>query len=240
MRPRFFCPGLPDAGAEIALPAEVAHHADRVLRLRAGDGVRLFDGEGREADAVLVALGRDARALIERCGQIEREAPLAITLVQALATGDKMDWVVQKAVELGVTRIQPILAERSVLRLDGERAEKRRAHWQQVAVAAAGQCGRNRIADVGPQMTLPQFLATASAVPRWILAPEGAGRLSQQPQPAGGVALLVGPEGGWSEREETAAALAGCVAVSLGPRILRTETAGLAAAAACLALWGDY
>jgi len=141
MLPRFFCPELAPAGQEMALPEAVAHHADRVLRLKPGQEVSLFDGEGREARAELLAFGRDPRARIAELAEIDREPPIAITLVQALATGDKMDWIVQKAVELGVTSFQPVSAERSVLRLDGERAAKRVEHWRQVAVSAAEQCG---------------------------------------------------------------------------------------------------
>ncbi|WP_341677842.1 16S rRNA (uracil(1498)-N(3))-methyltransferase [Niveibacterium sp. SC-1] len=240
MHPRFFCPDLPDAGQDCPLPEAVAHHAERVLRLRVGEPIVLFDGEGVEAQAEIVRLGREAAAYIRTRTQVDREAPLIITLVQALATGDKMDWIVQKAVELGVSQVVPVAAERSVLRLEGERAAKRVAHWQQIAVSAAEQSGRNRILHVAPLVGLPQWLTTARGSLCWMLEPEAGERLSRKPRPEGAVSLLVGPEGGWSDRELAAARGEGCEAVALGPRVLRTETAGLAATAAMMALWGDY
>ncbi|QSI77822.1 16S rRNA (uracil(1498)-N(3))-methyltransferase [Niveibacterium microcysteis] len=240
MHARFFCPDLPAAGHEFTLPPEVAHHADRVLRLRAGTRVTLFDGAGHEAEAVLLQLGRDPLARIESVVALNREAPLTVTLVQALATGDKMDWIVQKAVELGFATVQPVAAERSVLKLDGARAEKRVEHWRQVAVSACEQSGRNRVMPVDGLLTLPQWLAQPFAGERWVLSPEGGERLSALPAPTTPVALMIGPEGGWSERELAAARAAGCKPLALGPRILRTETAGIAAMAAMLALWGDF
>ncbi|MCX9158177.1 16S rRNA (uracil(1498)-N(3))-methyltransferase [Niveibacterium sp. 24ML] len=240
MHARFFCPELPAAGHEFTLPPEVAHHADRVLRLRAGEQVTLFDGAGNEAEATLLQLGRDPRARIDALHETDREAPLKVTLVQALATGDKMDWIVQKAVELGIAAVQPVAAERSVLRLDGARAEKRVEHWQQVAVSACEQSGRNCLMPVASIRALPQWLAEPFAGERWVLAPEGGERLSKLGAPTQPVALMIGPEGGWSDRELGAAKAAGCRPVALGPRILRTETAGIAAMAAMLALWGDY
>lgn len=240
MHARFFCPDLPAAGDEFTLPDEVAHHADRVLRLRAGERVTLFDGDGHEAEATLLQLGRAPRARIDAIVALNREAPLQVTLVQGLATGDKMDWIVQKAVELGIAGVQPLAAERSVLRLDGARAEKRVEHWQQVAVSACEQSGRNRLMPVAPIRTLPQWLAEAPVGERWMLSPEGGERLSSLAAPTAPVALLIGPEGGWSEREQAAARSAGCRPVALGPRVLRTETAGIAAMAAMLALWGDF
>ncbi len=240
MLPRFFCPALASAGEEMTLPAAAAHHADRVLRLRPGQHVLLFDGEGGEARAQILAFGRDSRVRIDVLAQMDREPPLSITLVQALATGDKMDWIVQKAVELGVACFQPVSAERSVLRLDGERAAKRVEHWRQVAIAAAEQCGRNRLMRLEPLIGLPQWLAVSHGMSRWMLDPQAGVRLSAKPAPKAPVALLIGPEGGWAEGELMALQAAGCEEVSLGPRVLRTETAGVAAMAAMLALWGDF
>ncbi len=240
MLPRFFCPALAFPSEEIALPPAVAHHADRVLRLKPGQEVILFDGDGREARVELVTLGREPMARVVALATVDREPPLAITLVQALATGDKMDWIVQKAVELGVARFQPIAAERSVLRLDGERAVRRVEHWRQVAVSAAEQCGRNRLMVVEPITSLPGWLSASSCEVRWALDPEAGQRLGSRGAPQGPVALLIGPEGGWAERELAALRAAGCEGLTLGPRVLRTETAGLAAVAAMLALWGDF
>lgn len=240
MPARFHCPLPLAADVLLPLPAEVAHHAVRVLRLRNGETVGVFDGAGTEFLGELCEhAGKPAVHLRERV-TAGREAPLAVTLVQALAVADKMDWIVQKAVELGAATVQPVEAERCVLKLAGERAGKRGEHWRQVAVAAAEQCGRSRLCEIGELQKLAAWLGRPVAGERWILAPVGGTKLSAMPPPQGPVSLLVGPEGGWSGAELAAAQAAGCRAVSLGPRVLRTETAGLAALAAMMALWGDY
>jgi 16S rRNA (uracil1498-N3)-methyltransferase len=238
---RFFCPGPLVEGTDIALPREVAHHAERVLRLAAGDEVILFDGSGAEFSARLTVLGARAGAWISARQAPERESPLALTLVQALASGDKMDWIIQKAVELGVSGVIPVAAERSVLKLAGERAEKRLAHWRQVVVAACEQCGRNRVPEVAEVAPLPRYLGEhRSGILRLLLDPLEGRRLTELARPEGAVHLLVGPEGGWSEAELQAARAAGCTSIRLGPRVLRTETAGLAVTAALQTLWGDF
>ncbi|MCK2089526.1 16S rRNA (uracil(1498)-N(3))-methyltransferase [Thauera aromatica] len=237
---RFHFPDRLPAGGEVVLPEALAHHALRVLRLREGEALALFDGEGGEVAARLVVRGKTAVAVLGERSAADRESPLQVVLVQALATGDKMDWIVQKAVELGVAAIQPVQAERSVLRLGGERADKRVAHWQQVAVSACEQCGRNRIPEVRPVQALGQWLASHREARNYLLAPGGASGFADAPRPPAGVHLLVGPEGGWSEAELAAADAAGCQRVSLGPRVLRTETAGLAALAVVQARWGDF
>ncbi|MBS1209884.1 MAG: ribosomal methyltransferase RsmE [Proteobacteria bacterium] len=240
MPPRFHCPLQLSLGQDLLLPAEVAHHAVRVLRLRYGEDVVVFDGAGEEYLGELLDLaGKPAVRLRERL-LVEREAPLRITLVQALAVADKMDWIVQKAVELGAAAFQPIEAERCVLKLAGDRVGKRIEHWRQVAVSAAEQCGRKRLCEVHALARLPAWLGQPDVGERWILAPEEGRALSEMPRPAGPVSLLIGPEGGWSDKELAAAQAAGCRPVRLGPRVLRTETAGLAAIAAMMALWGDY
>jgi len=222
------------------LPAAVAHHAERVLRLAVGDPVTLFDGQGGECAASILAFGREALARLGPRLAIECESPLQITLVQALASGDKMDWIVQKAVELGVAAVQPVAAERSVLKLAGERADKRVAHWQQVAVAACEQSGRNRVPVVGEILPLAKYLARPFDGTRLILAPGADGALARKARPGRPVAILIGPEGGWSPAELDLAARAGCAPLALGPRVLRTETAGLAALAAMQTMWGDF
>ncbi len=237
---RFHFPAALPAGGEVQLPEALAHHAVRVLRLAHGDPVLVFDGNGGEIEATLAVRGKAVFARLGEHHRVERESPLAVVLVQALASGDKMDWVVQKAVELGAVAIQPLQAERSVLRLSGERADKRLAHWRQVAVAASEQCGRNRIAEVRPVMSLASWLAASAGALRYVLAPGGACGLGGAACPAQAVHLLIGPEGGWSEAELAACDAAGCIRLTLGPRILRTETAGLAALAAMQARWGDF
>lgn len=237
---RFHFPDRLPAGGEVALPDALAHHALRVLRLRDGEAVVLFDGSGGEVEARLAVRGKAVFAQLGEARAVERESPLRIVLVQALASGDKMDWVVQKAVELGAHAVQPVQAERSVLRLAGERADKRVAHWQQVAVAACEQCGRNRVPEIRPLQALAPWLGAHRDALNYVLAPGGAAGFADEPEPKDVVHLLVGPEGGWSEVEMAAFDAAGCHRVRLGPRVLRTETAGLAAVAALQARWGDF
>jgi 16S rRNA (uracil1498-N3)-methyltransferase len=240
MPPRFHCP-LPLAEhLKLRLPDEVAHHALRVLRLRYGEQVSVFDGEGAEFEAELIQLDGEAGVQLGRRVSLDREAPLRVTLVQALAVADKMDWIVQKAVELGAVAVRPVDAERCVLKLVGERAGKRVEHWRQVAASAAEQCGRSRLCRVDALCRISTLLGEADQGERWILSPEEGEALSAMPRPEGPVSLLIGPEGGWSETELAAARAVGCKPVRLGPRVLRTETAGLAALAAMMALWGDF
>lgn len=241
MDPRFFCPEPMVVGTTLRLPEAVAHHAFRVLRLRVGDAIVLFDGQGGEYWARLASAGREAAATIEAFEPVERESPLALTLVQALPAGDKMDWIVEKAVELGVARLIPVMAERSVVRLAGERAEKRVAHLRGVARAACEQCGRNRLPEVEPIVALGDFLARGRGAGGLcvVLAPGGR-PLDAMNAPDRKVTLMVGPEGGWSAAELAAMQATGWSELALGSRILRTETAGLAALAALQARWGDF
>lgn len=240
MKPRFFCP-LPDEPAGVlALPAPVAHHVERVLRLSAGDPLTLFDGRGFEVDARLEGKGRELRAILGGRRSPLRESALQITLMQCLAASDKMDWIVQKAVELGVARVQPVSSRRAVVRLAGDRAQRRVEHWQQIAVAACEQCGRNVVPEVMPLITFEQAVSGADGQ-RLLLHPEGgvplreAGLKADQP-----ITLLIGPEGGFDNDELQAACGSGFVALTLGPRVLRTETAGAAVVAALNALIGDF
>lgn len=225
----------------MALPEKAAHHLARVLRVREGEWLTLFDGHGGEYPALVdsVARGEVVVTVGEHC-PIERESALAVTLVQALQAADKMDVTIQKAVELGAVRIVPVAAERSVLRLAGERAEKRLAHWRQVAISACEQCGRNRVPTIEPIRGLADWLGEPSPVPlRLLLSPAGAEGLSALP-PAESMEILVGPEGGFAEHEMTSALRVGYRPLRLGPRVLRTETAGLAMLAALQARWGDF
>lgn len=241
MIPRFFCPFPLTPGATVELPEAVAHHALTVLKVGAGETVILFDGQGGEWQAVLQPAGKRPLARLVACSDPVRESSLQVTLVQALPAADKMDWIMQKAVELGVSRIQPVSARRSVVKLSGPRAERRLAHWQGVAVAACEQSGRTRVPEVLPLLDLPRYLALASedASLRLIAAPAATLHLQQLPPPKTSVDLLIGPEGGFEDDELLAARAAGFQAIHLGPRVLRTETAGLAALAAMQALWGD-
>ncbi len=240
MIPRFFCP-LPAGPADsVVLPAAVAHHVERVLRLVEGDRLTLFDGSGIEVDARLEGAGRNLRAVLGERSAPQRESALQITLMQCLAASDKMDWIVQKSVELGVARVQPVVSRRAVVKLAGDRAQRRVEHWQQIAVAACEQCGRNRVPDVLPLLSYAQALTQADGQKR-ILHPEGgvplraAGIRSDAP-----ISVLIGPEGGFDPDELAAARAAGFGAVTLGPRVLRTETAGLALIASLNATLGDF
>ena len=237
---RFHFPGTLPASGELALPEELAHHALRVLRLRDGESVILFDGKGDEVEACLSVRGKAGFAVLGERRSVNRESPLQVVLVQALAASDKMDWVVQKAVELGVSAIQPVQAERSVLRLSAERAEKRLAHWRQVAVAACEQSGRNRIPEVRALQGLGNWLAAHRDGSCHVLAPGGEVGFTDLARLPGPIHVLVGPEGGWTDSELAACDGAGCRRVTLGPRVLRTETAGLAALAVLQARWGDF
>ena len=242
MIPRFHCPFPLAPGAIVELPADAAHHAMRVLRLNEGDAVDLFDGRGGEWRGRLLRTGKTVAAVLEFYTADDREPPLRVTIAQALPAADKMDWIIQKGVELGVAEIRPVIARRSVVRLSGERMERRAGHWQNVAIAACEQCRRNRVPRVAPPVDLAQFFGEVAMQNdmRLLLAPAAEQRLAQLARPAGGVTLLIGPEGGFEDGELAAAAAAGFQAVGLGPRVLRTETAALAAQAAMMALWGDF
>ena len=243
MIPRFHVPFSLSPGAQVELPKATAHHALRVLRMQAGDPVVLFDGNGGEWRAEMLGkMGSALHVVLKEFVDRDCESPLAITLVQALPTGDKMDWVVEKCVELGVTAIQPVAAKRSVIRLSAERMERRVMHWNHIASAACAQSGRNRVPVVAPVLDLPQYLAVAKtlAAQRLILAPQAEHPLRTLGKPAEPLIVMVGPEGGWEEGELQAARAAGFLALQLGRRVLRTETAGAAAIAALQAVWGDF
>jgi len=229
------------AGAVVVLPEAAARHAVRVLRLQVGEVVVLFNGRGGEYTAAIESIGKAAVTVrIEAFSATERESPLEVTLVQGLSSSDRMDLTVQKSVELGVRAIQPVAAEKSVVRLTGERAAARCEHWQRVAIAACEQCGRNRIPEIRPLLPLARYAAPAGAQ-KLVLAPDATRGLKQAVHgDAAAIVLAVGPEAGFSEAEERALVAAGFEPVSLGPRILRTETAAPAALAALNALRGDF
>ena len=248
--PRFYCPQPLAAGAIVDLPEAVAHHL-HVVRMQPGDALTLFDGRGGHYLASVHEAGKKrASARVEEHQAVDVELPYSVTLAQGLPEGAKMDWIIEKAVELGVAAIQPLAARRSVVRLSGERAEKRHGHWQGVIVAASEQCGRNRLAQLAPLADVERWIggpsaapeATPNAQPRILFSPRATASLADWARTAGpqAVTLMVGPEGGFSAEEEQAALDAGAIALSLGPRVLRTETAGLAAVAALNALWGQF
>ncbi|MDR1848430.1 MAG: 16S rRNA (uracil(1498)-N(3))-methyltransferase [Zoogloeaceae bacterium] len=246
--PRFFCAPVNAPERIFALPPKVAHHAVHVLRLTVGEPLTLFDGTGGEYPAQIVTLNRGKVEV--RLGQhcpIERESPLSIHLAQTLQSGEKMDYTLQKAVELGVTAFLPLTGRRSVSRLDKERAEKRRARWQEIAISACEQCGRNRIPEIKPIIPLENWLREmgkkGEKLPglKLLLLPDAKPRFStlKRPAPDTPITLLIGAEGGFDPLEIEAAHAAGFCPVQLGSRTLRTETASLAALAILQGLWGD-
>jgi 16S rRNA (uracil1498-N3)-methyltransferase len=231
--PRFYCPTHLSTGQPLSLPAGAARHV-QVLRLQPGDVITLFNGEGGEFEATVTRMGRsDVDVDIGAHHAVEREAVRAVHLLAGITANERMDWLVEKATELGVASITPLVAERSVLKLKGERAEKKLAHWQGIAVASAEQCGRNRVPPVHAAVTLAEWVKKAPPGERWVLSlSEGTQSLGQR-LGAGPVTVLSGPEGGLSPNEELAALAAGFAPVTLGPRVLRAETAPLAVLAAC-------
>ena len=237
--PRFFVPMKLSPEAEIELPERATRHC-AVLRLRTGDEVAVFNGEGGEFSAELTRVSRgEVRARLISRQDVERESPLAITLAQCLSSADRMDITLQKSTELGVSRIVPLASRRSVVKLSSERAGKRVAHWRNVLVAACEQCGRNRLPTVDAIADLADFLgAPGGEGARVLLAPD-ASRDLKSLEPSNTVTLLVGPEGGLAPDERRQAEASGFVPIRFGPRVLRTETAPLAAIAAMQSLWGD-
>ncbi|MCS7101773.1 MAG: 16S rRNA (uracil(1498)-N(3))-methyltransferase [Burkholderiaceae bacterium] len=233
--PRFYVAADLTVGGEIPLPANVAHHARNVLRLRAGDPLVLFNGGGGEFHARLTGAGG---AAIEAFDPVERESPLAVTLIQALIAQDRLDWVIEKATELGVAQIVVVAAARSVVRLDERRRLARLARWREIAIAACCQCGRNRIPDIRWAPDLPRALADVAADAGFLLVPRADNGI-QRAEAGGRLALAVGPEGDWTTAEIAAGQRRGYRLARLGPRTLRTETAALAAVAAVQAAFGD-
>ena len=228
-------------GAELTLPEAAAYHVARVLRLRAGAPLVLFDGSGADFRGEIVAVEGDrVRVRIGERAAGLRESPLAITLVQAVSRGERMDWTLQKATELGVRRIQPVLSARSVVRLDEQQAGRKLRHWQAIVAGACEQSGRSVLPEVREPLDLSRFLAEAPrGGQRLVLSPNGPASLAGLATTATRVELLIGPEGGLDDAELDAAARAGFAPVRLGPRVLRTETAGIVALAVLQALWGD-
>jgi len=232
--PRFYCPAPLATGQALSLPAGAARHV-QVLRLQPGAVITLFNGEGGEFEATVTRMGRsDVDVDVGAHHAIEREAPRAIHLLAGITANERMDWLVEKATELGVASLTPLLAERSVLKLKGERADKKLAHWQGVAVAAAEQCGRNRVPVIHPAVSLSDWLARPSAEGQRCVLSLAPGTRSLSSAVGGGESLVVlsGPEGGLSPAEEALALGAGFMPVTLGSRVLRAETAPLAVLAA--------
>ena len=239
MVPRFYLDAPLRAGGVCTLSEDAAHHAVHVLRLREGDDVTLFNGRGGEFAARIASMQRLRIAIdLLQHRAIERESPLRVTLVQGVSAGERMDSTVRKAVELGVAEIQPVLAARSVARPKADRAENRRSHWQKIVISACEQCGRNRVPEVQALVPLGDYGPGAGAM-KILLSPSSQLPLSKLPAIEGEVVLAAGPDAGFTEEEEARLIEAGFRPASLGPRVLRTETAAVAALAALNALRGD-
>lgn len=233
MPPRFFVDQTLAQPGELSLPPAAARHV-QVLRLQPGSAITLFDGQGGEWQAEVLAMGRsEVRVQLQKQQPVQRELSQAVTLALAMPANDRMDALVEKATELGVHAIQPLMSERSVLRLNAERAEKKVAHWRGVAIAACEQSGRTQVPEIAPVQTLAAWLAALPAAEagqrRWLLSPTAAQPLAQLAQAAATRTLVLsGPEGGLSPAEEQAAVSRGFLAAQLGPRILRADTAPVA------------
>ena len=230
------------SGTRCHITGSAANHVRRVLRLGVGAAVSLFDGTGGEYAARIESVHRDSVIVeVGAHAPIERESPLDLTLAQGISRGERMDWVIQKATELGVRRIVPLITLRSVVRLDARQAQRKLQHWRGISIAACEQCGRNRLPQIAVPLELGAFLAdeASAATQRLVLALAGSARIRELDR-LDRITLLVGPEGGLAEEEQSAAIGRGYLSVQLGPRVLRTETAAVAALAALQQACGDF
>ena len=228
----------------VELIAQTHIHATKVLRLKVGDQFALFNGDGYDYVAKVIELSKHKTSveIIDRY-EVNHESPLKITLAQGLATGDKMDWIIQKAVELGIQSIQPLLTERSIIKLDRERADKKLEHWRTVAISACEQTGRSIIPDILSPIHLVQWLSNQNQIAnslKLILTPAKAQNINHLEKPSSPVVFMVGPEGGFSEKEMNLALSSSFVPVNFGKRVLRTETASVVALSIMQNLWGDF
>lgn len=238
---RIFCDLPLTSGAEVNLPAAGAYHVARVLRMREGAPLSVFDGAGHEFRAEIARVNGDD-VTVRLGSQITgaTESPLNISLVQGVSRSERMDWTLQKATELGVTAIAPVLSARSVVRLDERQAQKKQAHWRGIVIGACEQCGRSKVPAVASPVSLREYLAnTRKEGLRLVLSPSAPGSLAGLASLPGKVELLIGPEGGLDDDELIAAQKVGFTPVRLGPRVLRTETAAVVALTVLQALWGD-
>ncbi|MCB1747793.1 MAG: 16S rRNA (uracil(1498)-N(3))-methyltransferase [Gammaproteobacteria bacterium] len=239
--PRVFVDCALAAGAEVVLPAVSAHHVRTVLRLARNAELVLLDGHGAVHEAQLTLVSREAvQAVVGPALAVGGESPLDVTLVQSISRGERMDYTLQKAVELGVRHVVPVTSRRTVVKLDSRREDRRLEHWRGVIRHAAEQSERTLLPTLAAVTTLDAWLAAHPTTIAFLLQPGAATPLAREPRPQAAVALLAGPEGGFDAGEVERMLGAGARAVSLGPRVLRTETAALAALAVMQALWGDF
>ena len=239
--PRFFIPQKLALDALFLLPPGPARHAARVLRLSQGDSIQLFNGEGGVYAARIEQIRKDdVEVRVTAFDDNDCESPLQVQLAQGISSGERMDYTLQKAVELGVTAIQPLATRRSIVKLLGERADRRVAHWQGVVNSACEQSGRNRVPLVAQPLSIADWLAQRPTGRLLFLSPQANAKLADLPAPQGLQILVAGPEGGFEAEEIASLESADAIAIRLGPRVLRTETAALAALAAMQMVWGDF
>ena len=230
------------AGKRLVVAGSAANHIARVLRLRSGDALTVFDGSGGEFGARVEEFRKEAVVVsVEEHRTLDRESPLSLTLAQGISRGERMDWIIQKATELGASRIVPVFTKRSVVRLDDKQAERKLQHWRAIAVSACEQCGRNRLPDMAPPVDFFDVLPTGSSPgeTRLLLSPSGDLRIDDLEDAGKGITVLIGPEGGLEDVEQEAAVAAGFKAVRMGPRVLRTETAAIVALTIIQRYFGD-
>lgn len=238
--PRIYTPQSLTVNATVLLDDDAARHVSRVLRMQSGDALILFNGDGAEYNASIASVDKKSVLVaIESANTIDRESPLAIHLGIAISKGERMDWVIQKATELGVTEITPLQTERVEVRLNNEREEKKLSHWQAIAIAACEQCQRNRMPTIHSPQSLSNWLDSVQSDVKFVLHHRSEVNLASNSERPRSVALLIGPEGGLSESEITLAEKKNFAPLRLGPRVMRTETAPLAALSVLQFLWGD-
>ena len=238
--PRIFTDSPLAVGSQCQLDDNAANHVGRVLRMQAGQALLLFNGDGHDYHATITEAGKKhVQVAVTEAAENETESPLRVVLAQTLSKGDRMDYAVQKAVEMGVSEIVPLTTERCDVKLKGDREDKRLRHWQQVAISAAEQCGRARIPEIQPVMTVQQWLEHARACDLRLVLHHRTERSLNTLEKPSSIALMIGPEGGLTAEEIALAEDNGFLPVALGPRVLRTETAPVAAIALCQWLWGD-
>lgn len=237
---RFYDPQAYKLKQPHTLSPNAAHHVATVLRLKVGQRITLFDGQGQEALADIISLKRqNVSVMIESVDTISRESPLTLHLGQGVSKGDKMDMVVQKAVELGVTHFTPLITQHTPLKFDGPRREKKTQQWNKIAQSAAEQCGRNTLMHIHPLIHFNEYLSHIAGKSALMLDPRSTTKFNTLRPPEEELYILIGPEGGFSTEEQQQAIQAGCVGISLGKRILRTETAALAVCTLVQSYWGD-
>ncbi|ABM20124.1 MULTISPECIES: 16S rRNA (uracil(1498)-N(3))-methyltransferase [Marinobacter] len=238
--PRIFTDSPLAVGGQCQLDDNAANHVGRVLRMQAGQALLLFNGDGQDYHATITEAGKKhVQVAVTEAAENETESSLRVVLAQTLSKGDRMDYAVQKAVEMGVSEIVPLTTERCDVKLKGDREDKRLRHWQQVAISAAEQCGRARVPEIQPVMTVQQWLEHARACDLRLVLHHRTERSLNTLEKPSSIALMIGPEGGLTAEEIALAEDNGFLPVALGPRVLRTETAPVAAIALCQWLWGD-